>query len=177
MTRRLIPLVCLSALALAGCNSNPHEDLRAWMAEQRASMHPHVTPIEPPRPYLPASYAHVGETDPFAAAKLVIGAQQEIDRLSPEVAAQMKRPKQPLEQYPLDQIEMVGTITSSGQRFALLKAGKMLYRARVGEYAGQNFGRITAITENEVDLLELAQDATGDWVQRKATLQLQESSQ
>lgn len=176
MSRRLLlGAAALLALALAGCGQ-PNEDLRTWMTEQRASMHPHVTPIEPPHPYLPASYAHEGVADPFAAAKLEVGAKQEISRLSPEVLAQMNRPKQPLEQFSLDQIQMVGSVTAGGQRYALLKAGKLLYRVHVGEYAGQNFGRIVSIDEHEVDLLELVQDATGDWVQHKASLQLQESS-
>ncbi len=168
--------LCLGAL-LAGCGNNQHEDLRAWMARQRSELHPQVKPIEPPKPYVPASYSLSADVDPFSNSKMATGVRQEMNRLSPAVLAQMNRPKQPLEAYSLDQIQMVGSLTIHGQRYALLKAGKLLYRAHVGEYAGQHYGRITQIDENQVVLQELVQDATGDWVQRTATLQLQESSQ
>ena len=175
---RLFRLCCAVGVAalLAGCGGSQHEDLRAWMAQQRAQLHPHVKPIEPPKPYIPASYTLTSQVDPFADTKLETGVRQEMNRLSPEVLAQMNRPKQPLEQYTLDQIQMVGSLLIKGQRYALLRAGNLLFRAHVGEYAGQHYGRITQITEDQVVLNELVQDATGDWVQRTATLQLQESS-
>jgi type IV pilus assembly protein PilP len=44
-----------------------------------------------------------------------------------------------------------------------------------GDYLGQNFGKITRITETEIDLREIAQDASGEWIERTSTLQLQES--
>ncbi len=168
-------LAALLALPLAGCGGQ-HEDLRAWMSAQRAQMHPHVQPIEAPKPYIPASYTLDKRTEPFSPAKLETGVRQEKSQLSPEVLAQLDRPKQPLEQCSLDQIQMVGSLRIGGVQYALLKAGKLLYRVHVGEYAGQHYGRITRITETEVDLQELVQDATGDWVQRAANLQLQESS-
>lgn len=165
-----------AALLLAGCGGDGQDDLRAWMAEQRAMLHPHVTPIEPPKPYIAASYDLADQVDPFSGAKLETGVKQEMNKLSPEVLAQMNRPKQPLEQYSLDQIKMVGSVKIKGETYALLKAGNLLYKARVGEYVGQHYGRITKIDETEVSIEELAQDATGDWGKRPATLQLQESS-
>lgn len=175
---RLAWPVCALGLAslLAGCSGGQHEDLRAWMAQQRAQLHPHVQPIEPPKPYVAASYSLAAQVDPFSDDKLQTGERQEMNRLSPEVLAQMNRPKQPLEQYSLDQIQMVGSVLLKGERYALVKAGNLLFRAHVGEYAGQHYGRISQISEDQVVLIELVQDATGDWVQRTATLQLQESS-
>jgi len=177
---RLRPVLWLGAAAVAAallsaCGQK-HEDLRAWMAQQRASMHPRIKPIEPPKPFVPAAYDPAIGTDPFSAAKLEIGARQEVQQLNPLLQAELARPKEPLEAYPLDQIQMVGSVKVGGKEYALLKAGNLLYRAHVGEYAGQHFGKITKITESEVDLRELVQDATGDWVERTATLQLQEST-
>jgi type IV pilus assembly protein PilP len=166
----------VAAMLLSACGQK-HEDLREWMAQQRASMHPRIKPIEPPKPFVPAAYDPSIGTDPFSAAKLEIGARQEVQQLNPLLQAELARPKQPLEAYPLDQIQMVGSVKVGGKDYALLKAGNLLYRAHVGEYAGQHFGKITKITESEVDLRELVQDATGDWVERTATLQLQESTQ
>jgi type IV pilus assembly protein PilP len=165
-----------AALLLSACSGQEHEDLRAWMSGERAKLHPQVTPIEAPKPYTPASYDLGDQVDPFSPTKLEIGAKQEMNKLSPEVLAQMNRPKQPLEQYSLDQIAMVGSVDVKGDQYALLKADKLLFKVHAGDYAGQHYGRITKITENQVTLQELVQDATGDWVQHTATLQLQESS-
>ncbi len=165
-----------ATLMLAGCGGDGQDDLRAWMAQQRAMLHPHVTPIEPPKPYIPERYDFPDQVDPFSSTKLETGVKQEMNKLSPEVLSQMNRPKQPLEQYPLDQIKMVGSVKIKGETYALLKAGSLLYKARVGGYIGQHYGRITKIDETQVSIEELAQDATGDWGKRPATLQLQESS-
>lgn len=172
----LISAALLSAALLSGCGQQ-HEDLREWMAQQRASMHPRIKPIEPPKPFIPAVYDPTIGTDPFSTTKLEVGVRQEVQQLNPLLQAELARPKQPLEAYSLDQIQMVGSVKIKGQQYALLKAGNLLYRAHVGEYAGQHFGKIIKITDSEVDLRELVQDATGDWVEHPATLQLQESTQ
>lgn len=172
---RLLGIAVLAMGVLAGCGQR-HEDLRAWMAEQRANMHPRVKEIKPPKPFVPEVYDPSSGIDPFSAAKLDVGAKQEAQQLNPLLQAELDRPKQPLEAYSLDQIQMVGSVKAKGREYALLKAGSLLYRVHVGEYVGQHFGKITKITESEVDLRELVQDATGEWVERPTTLQLQEST-
>jgi type IV pilus assembly protein PilP len=64
----------------------------------------------------------------------------------------------------------------AGQPVALVKVDRMLYQVRPGNYLGQNYGRVVRITETELSLREVVQDATGDWVERTASLQLQEKS-
>jgi type IV pilus assembly protein PilP len=88
---------------------------------------------------------------------------------------QKKRPPEPLEAFPLESIQMLGTITQEKETFALVKAGPNLYRVRKGNYLGQNFGVITAIDEAQINLKELVQDSTGDWVERVSSLQLVEA--
>ena len=63
----------------------------------------------------------------------------------------------------------------SKQTFALVRADASLYRVKVGNYLGQNFGLVTTISENQIQLRELIQDATGDWAERLSALQLQEA--
>ena len=86
----------------------------------------------------------------------------------------LNRRREPLEAYPLDSMAMVGSVTRDGRPYALLRVDNLLYQARVGEYLGQNFGRITKITETEISLREVVQDAAGEWIERTSTLQLQE---
>ncbi|RYE76873.1 MAG: hypothetical protein EOO80_12045 [Oxalobacteraceae bacterium] len=69
---------------------------------------------------------------------------------------------------------MVGTLRKQGASFALLQAEHTVFQAKVGNYIGQNFGQITKISDSEVELKEIVQDAAGEWVERTAKLELQE---
>lgn len=86
----------------------------------------------------------------------------------------MNRPKEPLEAYPLDGIQMVGTLTQNKEMYALVKAGANLFRVKKGNYMGQNFGLITTIDEGQINLKEVVQDSGGEWVERSTTLQIME---
>ncbi|VZQ78730.1 Uncharacterised protein [Escherichia coli] len=90
------------------------------------------------------------------------------------IAPEMARRKEPLEAFPLDAMSMVGSLNKSGMPTALLKVDNLIYQVRVGNYLGQNYGKITRITETAIQLREIVQDATGDWIERPATLDLQE---
>jgi type IV pilus assembly protein PilP len=92
------------------------------------------------------------------------------------LAPELNRRKEPLEAYPLDAMTMVGSLLKQGQPVALIKVDNLLYQVRPGNYLGQNYGKITKVGESEVQLRELVQDAAGEWVERVATLQLQEKS-
>ncbi len=70
---------------------------------------------------------------------------------------------------------MVGVLQQKKANFALVKADTGLYRVKVGNYLGQNFGVITTITDSQIQLRELIQDAVGDWTERQSTLQLLEA--
>jgi len=92
------------------------------------------------------------------------------------VAPELARRKEPLEAFPLDSMALVGSLVRAGQPVALVKVDSLLYQVRPGNYLGQNYGRVTKINETEVTLREIVQDAVGEWIERTATLQLQEKS-
>jgi type IV pilus assembly protein PilP len=90
----------------------------------------------------------------------------------------MKRAREPLEAYPIENLKMVGTIAQKKQVFALIKTpDSNLFRVKQGNYLGQNFGLITEINEAAVKLKEIVQDGTGDWAERESTLQLQDEQE
>ena len=82
-----------------------------------------------------------------------------------------------LENYPLDTVKMVGTVEMRGTMYAVLQIDRNVYKVVKGQYLGQNHGVVTAITDNTVSIREVVQDATGDWVEHLATLELQESKE
>ena len=91
-------------------------------------------------------------------------------------APELARRKEPLEASPLDTVVMVGSLIKVGQPVALVRVDNLLYQVRVGNYLGQNYGRITKVSETGLSLREIVQDAAGEWIERTATLQLQEVS-
>ncbi|AOG23226.1 pilus assembly, PilP family protein [Acidovorax sp. RAC01] len=69
---------------------------------------------------------------------------------------------------------MVGSLNKTGAPTALLRVDNLIYQVRPGNYLGQNYGKILKITENQIQLREIVQDATGDWTERMSSLDLQE---
>ena len=90
------------------------------------------------------------------------------------VQPDLNRPKEPLEAFPLEAIQMVGTLAQNKDMYALVRAGSNLFRVKKGNYMGQNFGQIMAIDEGQISLKEVVQDSGGDWVERSTSLQMQE---
>jgi type IV pilus assembly protein PilP len=166
-------LIPLAALVLAGCGSD-RDELRQWMEQERREAKPSVTPLLPPKKFLPQPYEGGAGVDPFSTQKLSVAIRQEAAQPNSLLTAEINRRKEPLEAYPLDNMAMVGSLTRDNRRYALLRVDNLLYQVKAGDYLGQNFGRITKITETEITLREVVQDAAGEWIERTSTLQLQE---
>ncbi len=176
-SRAALVLLALTGLAgLSGC-SDPHEELRAWMEEQRRVAKPQVSPLMAPRKFDPQPYAAFSQTEPFSSQKMQGALKQESRQPNSLLAAEMNRRREPLEAYPLDALTMVGSVVRGGRPHALLKADNLLYQVKVGDYLGQNYGRVTRITETEIALRELVPDTLGEIVERASTLTLQERAQ
>lgn len=169
----------MAACALAGCGSSNHEEIQQWMADQKAQTRPRVEPIPEPKKFTPQAYTQANAFDPFSNQKLTQALKRESAQSTASaalVAPELARRKEPLESFPLDSMSMVGSLAKSGQPVALVKVDNLLYQVRPGNYLGQNYGKILKVGETEVVLREIVQDAAGEWVERTATLQLQERS-
>lgn len=168
---------CLALLA--GCAISSDDELRDWMAEQKSQTFPKVAPISEPKQFKPETYAQMGDVDPFSSKKLTLALRKDGSQASSNsalVAPELARRKEPLEEFPLDTMALVGSMVKNGQPVGLVTVGKLLYQVRTGEYLGQNYGRVTKISETEIVLREIVQDAAGEWIERAASLQLQERS-
>jgi type IV pilus assembly protein PilP len=169
MKRSLIVLVAAVA-ALSGCGQESHQDLRQWMNEQGKNAKGKIDPLPQVRPYEPFAYNAFDLPDPFKPRKIepVKGG----GKLEPD----LNRRKEPLEAYPLESLQMVGTLQRSKSNYALVRTNsKDVYQVRVGNYMGQNFGVITGISDNEIRLKELVQDSAGDWSERTSSLLLDDA--
>lgn len=171
------PTVALSvavlAGSLAGCSSQ-QEELDSWMQQQKREVRPSVQPLTPPKKFLPQQYVEADGVEPFSQQKLSVVLKQEAKEPNSLLAAEMNRRKEPLEAYPIDSMSMVGSVGKKGSLYALLKVDNLLYQVKQGDYLGQNYGKVVKITETEVSLREIVQDAAGEWIERQTSLQLVE---
>lgn len=179
MSAKTVIAVACGALVLAACGSSGQDELQEWMAQQRAQTKPKIEPLPEPKKFTPQPYTQDGTTDPFSNLKLTQALKRESSQSTSNaalVAPELARRKEPLESFPLDSMKMVGSMLKEGKPVALVRVDNLLYQVRPGNYLGQNFGKIVKVSETDVVLREIVQDAAGEWIERTATLQLQERS-
>jgi len=161
-------------LTLAGCTrgvtSTPNgaPNLETFIAEVKARPAPALDPLPVMQQFETFEYAAQSLRDPFSAA---FTDQSNGNGPRPDSA----RRKQTLEQFPLDSLDMVGTLGRGSSLIALVMApDKVTYRVRAGAYMGQADGRVTAVYEDRIELVELVPDGAGGWLERPATLALED---
>jgi type IV pilus assembly protein PilP len=165
--------ICSGLVAVvAGCGGESHQDLRAWMQEQGKGVKGKLDPLPQVKPYEPFAYNAFDLPDPFKPRKI------EPVKGGSKLAPDLNRRKEPLESFPLESLQMVGTLQRGKNTFALVRTtDKDVYQIKVGNYMGQNFGVVVEINDGEVRLKELVQDGAGDWTERSSTIQLAEQEQ
>ena len=171
----LVACVAVLAFLLAGC-SGEQEELAQWMEQQKREVKPSVQPLSAPKKFNPQPYAGFGGVEPFSNQKLIVALKQEARQPNSLLSAEINRRKEPLEAYPLDSMSMVGSVVRAGRPYALLRVDNLLYQVKPGDYLGQNYGKVTKISETDVSLREIVQDAAGEWIERTSALQLQEKA-
>ncbi len=168
-------VLCVSMLL--GCLGAEQEDLQRWMTEQRNTIRPNVPPLAVPTRFTPAPYTQEAAMEPYNIQKLTLALKRDASQATSNaglISPELSRRKEPLEAFPLDTMALVGSLTPSGKPVALVKVDALLYQVKVGNYLGQNYGKVTQVSETEVLLREIVQDAAGEWIERPASLQLQE---
>ena len=168
--RLLLCLIAPLCLLLHACGSDV-DDLDQFMREAGQGARAKIKPLPEVLPYAPFQYNADGTlNDPFRPRKAA--QSNNSNSLQPD----LNRPKQPLEAYPLESLKFVGSISRSDLKYALIKTpDNTIHQLKVGNYAGQNFGMVTEITDGGVMLKEIVQDdMSGDWTERPASINLQE---
>ncbi|QSX78639.1 pilus assembly protein PilP [Agrilutibacter solisilvae] len=163
------------ALALTGCargiTSQPGDapNLESFVAEVKAKPAPPLEPLPVMQQFETFEYTAHTLRDPFSNAFTDDGSGG-----GPRPDRQ--RRKQTLEQFPLDSLDMVGTLGSGGGVIGLVLApDKVTYRVRAGNYMGQSDGRVTGVFEDRIELVELVPDGAGGWLERPASVALEDN--
>jgi len=163
----LLAAVCVGLVA---CGTADLDDLREFTANAYADRKPTVEPLPQIKPHQGFTYQAADLVDPFAAENLRPTSTNPTPSSSGR-APDPNRRREPLEQFPLDSLRMVGTLLRQDTRWVVVRAPDgSVHHAHKGNYIGQNYGVITDITEEVVDIKELIQDPNGAWIDRDATL-------
>jgi type IV pilus assembly protein PilP len=167
----------MCAAVLTACGHTSEQDLRAFIEAERAALRPVAQPLPAPKPFEAVTYDEGEQRDPFnrvsfAQSLLVLARSAKPTLATPELA----RTKEPLEEFALDAITLVGVLSKPDRAIALVRVDGKLHQLRTGNHLGQHFGKITKVEETQITLREIVQDELGDWVVRQTVLKLQEKS-
>ena len=164
----------LVSLTLLGCSGGVDEQLRSYTEGVLKRKAKPLPPPDPPEPYLVYDYSGKG-VDPFQPLFQEPAKRELPDDFDSEFAPIEGRIKQELEGHPLDSLRMVGTLEQGVNVWGvILGRDGTVYRVQIGNYAGQNYGKIIAILEDRIELEERARDRQGRWQIRDASLALAE---
>jgi type IV pilus assembly protein PilP len=160
---RACVLAFAAVIALAGCSS-ADSDLQQFIQQTQAQPGGHVDPLPEVKPYETYVYDDQNLRSPFVPSQAT-----GFNSVRPD----SKRPREFLEQFSLDTLKMVGTLRIGGTMYALVQTkDDIVHRVTVGNYMGQNDGRITDISPSKIDLTEIVPDGLGGYMKRPAALGL-----
>ncbi len=159
------PLIWLVIPALVTACSDPLADLRGEIERAKARPGGRIEPLPEVRPYVSVEYTMADERSPFTPGT----DPQSAGGLRPD----SDRPREYLEQFPLDTLGMVGTLTLGGVQYGLVRTQDgLIHRVVVGNHLGQNDGRIESINQANIGVVEIVPDGLGGYVERQAGLAL-----
>jgi len=167
-------IIAALTLGMAACGGGQHDDLVKFVQDSGQGMRGKVDALPEVKPYEPFPYEAFALPEPFKPRKLKSSAATTGGGgLQPD----LNRRKEPLETYELEKLKMVGSLQQGNMMYALIKApDNSLYRVKIGNYMGVNYGIITNITEIQVTLTEIIEDSAGEWAERSNSMTLVEES-
>jgi len=174
-TRSLLLAAVITVLA--GCSSDPTTDLADYVEQVKNQQRSAIEPLPEFKPYESFIYAATDLRDPFTVPAFSHQQAAVVDDrpVSSGLKPDFDRPSEPLEEFPLDSLRMVGTLEQFDDNWALINdTDGTIHRVQPGNYAGQNHGKITRITDFEVELTEIVPDGIGGWIERQASIAISE---
>ncbi len=174
--------LCLSAVVmLSACSSSGTGDLEGFVAKVKSGNPGRVEPLPELKPFERYTYSAYleGIKDPFVTWATI---NPKVDsRKDPAgetnngVLPDGERSREALESYPLETLTMMGTLEYSNENWGLIKAPDgIIYRVKSGSYIGQNHGKISKVSSDDIVLIEIVSDGLGGWENRPAELSLNE---
>ena len=168
----VLVFVILATALLSACGGR-QDDLNRYIAEVKERPATPIPPIPPVRTYTPYKYEGLTGRDPFRQSTSDGAEQVAQSNNASGPRPDLERPREYLERFELDTLSMVGTFNKETNDWALIQdPDGTVHRVSVGNYIGQNHGKVSAITNDEVLLSEFIADGAGGWLVRDASIAL-----
>ena len=170
-----VTLCILFAMGAAGCASDGEfADLRAQMEEIKKRPKGRIEPPPEFKSYKTFSYSAAALRSPFSPPVEVETVA--ITAKRSDVKPDFNRPPEPLEEYGIDSLDMVGTLRRpEGALFALVQdPDGGLHRVKEGNYIGRNHGKIVTVDKTKISVVEIVSDGQEGWIERPRTIVLNE---
>lgn len=162
-------LVVLAVTGLSACGGN-NTDLQQYIDEVKSRPGRRIEPLPTVKPAPSYVYEPGTRRSPFlpdTPTNAVSANPNAVQGPDPN------RPREFLEQFPLDSLRMVGSLEINQVKAGLVQASDgLVHRVLIGNHIGQNYGRVLAISESEIELVEIIPDGLGNYIQRPATIGL-----
>lgn len=175
--KQILRWCCIATLTggLAACSSDPTADLEVYVEEVKSKQTSRIEPLPEFKPYESFAYQANDLRDPFSEPTFSHPQAATTQATNNGIKPDFDRPTEPLEEFPLDSLRMVGTLEQNSENWALINdTDGTIHRVQPGNYAGQNHGKITRVTEFEVELTEIVPDGIGGWIERQASIAISE---
>lgn len=167
--------LALLSLSLSACMdlSKDMNDLHSHIAEVKARPAPEIEPLPEIKHIEGFIYSANGRRDPFSPDMGMGNEEEQAAASTNGLRPDFNRPKEELEQFPLDTLRMVGILEQKQQSWALVKSQDgVIHRVQPGNYLGQNHGQINQVSEDKIDLTEIVTDGRGGYQERQASIAL-----
>ena len=123
-----------------------------------------IEPLPAYPPYVATIYSSAGMRSPFDPPRQVVINELSGDAVS---APDLSRPKEFLERFNVTELTMVGSIEKDGVIWALIRdSSQSVHRVKVGNFIGRNYGLITEVRADSIDLIETVVNGQGGWIER-----------
>ncbi|HEX5340601.1 MAG TPA: pilus assembly protein PilP [Gammaproteobacteria bacterium] len=170
----LLPALAASMLVLAGCGDRMN-DLRQYADQVKARKGGYVEPLPQVKPFEVYSYSDQNKRSPFDPQLQSLNNPNQNGNAKSGIHPDFNRNREYLEQFPLDALKMLGTLTEDRTLWALIRDGDgIVHRVKTGNYMGQNFGKIISIDDSGLTLHEIVPDGQGGWTERTTNVPLGE---
>lgn len=169
-------LIVATLLMTTACERGS-SDLRVWVQQTLRTPAGEIEPIPPIAPTEVVTYSAYDLRDPFQQRLATPDEEQTVtENGEGAIRPDPDRRREFLEGFPLDTLDMVGTLEIEGVNFALIRDNdRVVHRVREGNYLGMNHGRIVRVMPDRVELVELFQDARGIWSERRSQVAMEDS--
>ncbi len=171
---RWLGAVTLSG-SMAACTDSPIADLEIYVKETKGQQRSSIKPLPEFEPFESFPYQAHEFRDPFTPPVFSHAPASMAQAGGSGITPDFDRPREPLEEYPLDGLRMVGTLEQDQETWALILDGdSTIHRVQHGNHIGQNHGKIVRVSEFEVELMEIIPDGLGGWMERQASIAISE---